>query len=194
MRFIDLARASKMAFSIWVVVLSLAGASQAQITEGKLTLIPQMAHAIEEVVPEFKPYQLADYLPPILDQYDLNEHQAPFAVWADFNGDGVDDLIVHGKTGRETLELAVLSTGQGYRCEVLECAPISEETGYEVSGKRYFGRTLFLEYQSPGPIESRYEKSTLLLKEPAVQLTVFLKASWILFYRQGAWETYTTGD
>ncbi len=60
-------------------------------------------------------WRLADYDSIIQMGYEPNQHQLPFAIIGDFNGDGVDDVILDGHDTKVRLILAILSSETGYK-------------------------------------------------------------------------------
>ncbi|HYB99750.1 MAG TPA: hypothetical protein VEC57_11530 [Candidatus Limnocylindrales bacterium] len=58
-----------------------------------------MAHAIERAVPGFEVEALASYDADVQRYYRITGRQVPWAVVADFDGDGAQDVVVDGHVG-----------------------------------------------------------------------------------------------
>ena len=73
--------------------------------------------AIEKVAPGFQPWRWQDYLPWVREGWDMKN--VPYAVVADFNNDGVNDLVVDGHTDTYDALIAAVSTPHGYQAKII---------------------------------------------------------------------------
>lgn len=119
------------AFTLMVAAF-LCGASSANATgqreprmKGKgaamvLVMPDPVKAAIEKVAPGFQPWKWQDYLPWVREDFKKwDMKNAPYAVVADFNNDGVNDLVVDGHTDTYDALIAVVSTSHGYQAKII---------------------------------------------------------------------------
>ena len=83
----------------------------------RLVIPDDMQTAIDKIAPGFEVWNRADYLPRLLT--DSNLRELPFAVILDINNDGVTDLVVDGRDGKNCLVLAIVSNQSGYAAKVV---------------------------------------------------------------------------
>ena len=112
---------------------------------------PAMQRACKRTQPDFRPWALSDFNTYVRTHYQYSDHQLPFAVQADFNGDGLPDLIVDGRTRKSALRLGFMSPQ--YEAQVIESHPLKDprKITYEVPGKsgkleKQTGLWVYLEY------------------------------------------------
>lgn len=71
--------------------------------------LPAAFHAeIEKRVPGFRLWRMEEYVPDAISGYELKPRQAPFAVVADFDGDGAADVVIQGRTDGEEVRVVLL--------------------------------------------------------------------------------------
>lgn len=93
--------------------------------EFRLVLPKEMKAALKASFPKFRPWELSDFLEYLVKkQYGITNHQTPFAVIGDFNGDGAPDVVVYGRDTRQALIVAVLSGPKGYEASLVRKGPI----------------------------------------------------------------------
>lgn len=164
---------------------------------GRLTMPAAVKGVLERAYPGFRPFSTSDYLPDIRSRYPFTARQAPFAVIADLNGDGREDLVVEGRDAKSQLLLAVLSMPGGLGVKTLEKGPRRDPASqtYEVgNGQTQRGLWVYLKRIPPGTLESGYEDEPLNLRHAAVERIYFMKAAVVLYYADGRFREYVTGD
>src|SRR4030095_573924 len=80
--------------------------------------------AIRTYDPGFQVRKQANYLPSLVKMYSFSDHQAPFAVIGDFNGDGSKDVVLQGYDKSNELLIAVLSSNQGPHVIEIKKSPV----------------------------------------------------------------------
>ncbi len=132
-----------------------AAGEQAPRIEGKgkaakLVMPDVVKAAIEQVAPGFRPWQLKDYIVWVREDFEKPDSTTlPFAVVADINNDGINDLVVDGRTQSDNLMVAVLSSPHGYTARIVDTYPQSDPhdfTAYDENKKPYTGFNSWLEF------------------------------------------------
>ena len=123
---------------MWVIVLAaISLGTPARIVAGnsghRLVLTAAMLHALDAWDPTFRPWEDRDYQPGIISTLKFSSHEAPFAVFGDYNGDGHIDVAIDGRTKTNTVSIVLLSKGSAYRVIVLD------ETGLKDPKKEWYG-------------------------------------------------------
>ncbi len=199
------------------LVLSVPHAALAQRIERNgdnpaLVLRAAMQAALQEFDSAFAPRQLSDY-PPWLWQprcaapsdchgplFQVTDRQALFAVVGDFNGDGVQDVVVDGDNGREGARLLIMSDGAGFRVERLHPLGVVPATirrfrsQPRAADQGDLGVGQGLSLVEPGTITSHWEDGPLVLSTDAFIVSHFEKAGTLYYYRNGRWHQYTISD
>ncbi|MDA8130012.1 MAG: hypothetical protein M0011_00760 [Elusimicrobia bacterium] len=70
---------------------------------------------LQERLPALRLWRNADYPAPALSGYPFSAGSFPYAVRADFNGDGVEDAVLSGHDGKADVVLALVSDGTSYQ-------------------------------------------------------------------------------
>jgi hypothetical protein len=187
---------------VTLVAVTPAAAQRIERVRGEPTLVlpPAMKTALNRILPNFRVRQLREY-PEYLWKsscngcepywYRFNTRSAPFAVIGDFNGDQVLDVVVDGDTpqgaGRRA---AILSSGGAYKASIIASLgdtppPDGRERWTPGEGLRLIKK---------GVHESGYESRPLRLTTDAFEVSIFEKAAYIVYLRNGRWNEYITGD
>lgn len=86
----------------------------------RLVMPAAVKAAIEKVAPGFQPWEWRDYLIWVREDFVKWEMpNPPYAVVADFNNDGINDLVIDGHTQWKDLLIGVVSTPHGYVAQVI---------------------------------------------------------------------------
>jgi hypothetical protein len=151
-----------------------------------------MLAAIRATDSTFVPYDDAEYRADLLRWYPANAHARPYAVVADFNGDGRRDLVVDGQSRGRSLRVALLSSRSSFKGLVLEEQPLTEGAAALPKGQR----TVYLSYVAPGRIDStpELEDSVLTLRHEAFEVGYWEQAGVLYYWDGRAFAQYVTGD
>jgi hypothetical protein len=139
----------------------------------------------------FTPYADARYRADLLSHYPADAHARPYAVIADFNGDGRQDVVVDGESPGRTRRIVLLSEGSGFRALLLAEQPSRAGAGF---GKGR--RTVYLSYVARGRIDStpELEDSVLTLRHDAFEVGYWEQAGVLYYWDGRAFAEYITGD
>lgn len=94
-----------------------------------------MAEALAAYGPEFLRWSLSDYPPERLKNYPYSAKSLPYAVLGDYNGDGIEDMVLVGHNKDANLVVALMSVATGYYITEVQKAfyySKSREQGKEV--------------------------------------------------------------
>lgn len=135
--------------------------------------------ALDRYDPAFEPWTQDDYPVDALAGYPFSPVQTPWAVVGDFNGDGLTDVAVAGRTDRDAVVLLVLSAGvRRYRAFELTRVPYDPEVPgtilLPVLSFRYPGRYVVADRRLLYPRE-------IVVERPVVQLTGGGREGAVLF-------------
>jgi len=175
--------------------------SGVQFSTYSVAVSPEMKAVLDAFNPGFKIWDREDFLPSILETYQLQKNQCPQAVFGDFNGDLVGDIILWGHDSKSTLLLAILSYQKeslafDYKVQVIRKGPpIKNPRELVCSSPAKKGLGSYLTYFPPGQLKSEFEEKPLNLKTAAFKLQDACVSSVALYYyKDGRFHTYTTGD
>jgi hypothetical protein len=148
-----------------------------------------MRAALRAVDSAFAPYDEAEYAPDLVAQYPVDWRARPYAVIADFNGDGQRDVVIDGQSPTQVARIALLSRDSDYQALVLEQRP----RNLRQEARR---RTVYLSYVAPGPIDSspELEDSAIVLQHDAFQVGYWEQAAVLYYWNGQAFAEYVTGD
>jgi hypothetical protein len=148
-----------------------------------------MEAALRAVDSAFVPYGEAEYAPDLVRQYPTDSQARPYAVIADFNGDGRRDVVIDGQSPTQVARIVLLSRGSDYQALVLEkrARDMKKET------RR---RTVYLSYVAPGRIDSspELEDTAIVLKHDAFQVGYWEQAAVLHYWDGQGFAEYVTGD
>jgi hypothetical protein len=151
-----------------------------------LNLAKEQKEAIKGYNPAFQIRRQADYLPSLVNGYLFSNHQLPFAVIGDFNGDGRRDVVLQGHDNKSELIIAILSSKGGPAVmEIGRSALVDPKTElYGVGDHNENGLWVYLTFVPRGSVDSPFAKQPLKLSTDAFALNYFEKAS-VLYYLNG---------
>ncbi len=144
----------------------------------RVILPAPMAQLLADSVPGFEPWPLAHYDRDLRAWYVVSHRSAPSAVIGDFNGDGVQDLVMEGHDGHRGLRLCLLSVGDAFRLIVLDSLP------YDPTAPDARNSITYLAFRGPGRIGTNYTDSTMVLRADGFEVGYFEKAA-VLYYWNG---------
>ena len=148
-----------------------------------LQVTPAIASAISAYAATFEPWRESDYDGMLRRTYKFSDREAPFAVIADFNGDGTPDVAIDGHTKTKAVVIAVVSTPGGYR--VIEVA----------HGPGGVPKIDYVDLvRAPHHFIGAFEGHPLDLRHDAFEVVWYEKASTLFYWRRGRFVRYITGD
>jgi len=89
-------------------------APAATVTVRDIPLPPGFTAMLPECLPALRPWRNAHYREAALAWYPYSAGSFPYAVRADFNGDGAEDVVLAGHNGKAAVVLALVSDGTSY--------------------------------------------------------------------------------
>ncbi len=96
--------------------------------EWRVDLPPRVEDAIRRYDRDFEPWSSDDYRGVDLGPYERSSRQVPWAVVGDFNGDGLMDVAIAGRTEDELVSLMIVSDGdRKYRVLTMDVEPYDRE-------------------------------------------------------------------
>lgn len=95
-------------------VSSAYAAPAATVTVRDIPLPPGFTAMLQERLPALRLWRNADYPEVALAWYPYSAGSFPYAVRADFNGDGAEDVVLAGHNGKAAVVLALVSDGTSY--------------------------------------------------------------------------------
>ena len=158
-----------------------------------LRLPPGMVAVLRATDSAFVPYDDAEYRADLLDQYPADTHARPYAVIADFNGDGRRDVVMDGQSAGRIARIALLSRRSGYEALLIDEQPQAAAAPAVVGRGQ---RTVYLSYVAPGKIDStpELEDSVLTLRHEAFEVGYWEQASVLYYWNGRVFAQYVTGD
>ncbi len=178
------------------IFMAIAAAHVAKLEPNNAThdlfLTVSMLRALDAWEPTFQPWEDRNYEDEIIHAYRFSAHQAPFAVVTDFNGDGLPDVALHGRTKRDDVVLALLSGSSGsYHVYPILQAPLARCESQVLPCRL----GMFLEIIRSGThFTGTFAGYPLTLRRDAFQVVWSGKAAQLYFWAGGKFNTYTTGD
>jgi hypothetical protein len=196
----------------WQAAPSTSPRIEARAGEPSLILTAPMEAALRGFDPEFTIRRLMDY-PPYMWRpgctwspecasglYRLQPREAPFAVVADFNGDGILDAVMDGDNRSRGRRIVLLSTRQSFSAsEVDSLGRISDDIESSRSNKGAGrgwedGINVGLSWAKPDTYRTPYEPHALVLRTDGFVVDYFEKASVLYYLRDGKWNKFTLSD
>jgi hypothetical protein len=188
------------AFCLPDIILDCAAGEEPSISmaggERILNLGKEQKEAIRGYNPAFQVRREADYLPSLVEEYLFSNHQLPYAVIGDFNGDGKRDVVLQGYDKSNELLIAVLSSNRSHLVmEIARSRLVDPKTEfYSMGDHNEYGMWVYLTFVPRGIVDSPFAKHPLKLSTDAFELNYFEKAS-VLYYLSGqTFQKYITGD
>jgi hypothetical protein len=90
-------------------------APAATVTVRDIPLPPELKARLQERLPALRLWRNADYPEAALAGYPYSAGSFPYAVRADFNGDGAEDVVLSGHNGEVAVVIALVSDGTSYQ-------------------------------------------------------------------------------
>ena len=157
-----------------------------QSGEYSLRLPSQIRTAIRNYDSAFVCWQLDEYDNFIRQTYEPNPHQLPYAIIGDFNGDGKDDVILHGHNHANEILIAILSVDAAYSLMELRRSEDSDSTFKPIPD--------LLTFVAKGTIVHSFDlEDSLKLNTDAFKWGVE-KGSSVWYFENGKFAQFITGD
>ena len=149
----------------------------------ELVLPDAMATAIQRAVPGFRVETLASYDADIQKYYKCTSRQAPWAVVGDFDGDGVQDLVVDGYVGDRCHRLCVWGA-------TTDVDTILGQVG-DRQGRPFHS---VLMYAPPGEQSTNFSDDVVFIFADAYVHYIFERAGSTWYWKDGRWNEFGSSD
>ena len=152
-----------------------------------------MKKALTQFDPSFSIWEYHNYPSYILEGINnrqlVNEDNAPFAVIADFNGDGILDVALHGRNDKNILLISIISIKDTFKVLKIDQFPIFREEQKQNAGDH------FIQLIQKGNIKlPSHTDGNLSLKNDAIELIIIERAGIIYHFGDGKWHRHISGD
>ena len=178
--------------------------------EPVLVLTTAMEAALRAFDPEFKVRRIYDYPPTMWRRgctwsldcaralYTLKPREAPFAVIGDFNGDGIEDVVMDGDNAKTGRRIVLLSSGRSFSATEVEVIAradhqvVRDQKGADRGWES--GLDVGLSLATPATYRTPYEPQPLALTTDGFVVNFFEKASVLFYLRNGKWNKFVLSD
>lgn len=175
----------------------------------QIVLSPGRREALKKYNPDFQAWKSEDYLPSLIQLYEFKSYhrkdyfayQTPSALIGDFNGDAAPDVVMMGHDSKNSLTIALMSGGSGYRVVELGKGSLKnpKEEWYGMYGGdegREYGLSSYLSLYQPSKIKANpsFNRPEIDLKTDAFIIEMFEKSAIIFVYKDAQFVSYTMGD
>lgn len=165
-----------------------------QVSSYTVIISDRMKQALDTHAPGFTLWETEDFQK-ILKLYPFTKYQCPQAIFADFNGDNIGDVVVWGYDKHNTFVIAILSYTRN--AGDVDYKAVTVRKGTPASGKspREEGPGTYLSIYPPQKIESQFDQPPLDLKIAGINITnMNALVSQMYYYKVGKFYVRTTGD
>jgi hypothetical protein len=153
---------------------------------------PAMRRVLDSYAPGFRPWRLEDYGREGMEAWAGDPANALFAVVGDFNGDGVPDVALDGHDRTHNYRFVILSSDSA-TFTVRELTRKWRRSPREWNGQK---KPDFFLPARPGLVRApeSLEPEPLRLETDAIHVVYDSQASVVLYWREGCFREYFTGD
>jgi hypothetical protein len=153
--------------------------------------------AIRAYNPDFQIRKEADYISAAVKDYPFSDHQTPFAIIGDFNGDGKKDVVLQGHDKTNDLLVAVLSSNQDPQIIEIRRSDLTDPaSNWIVVGRddTEYGLWIYLTFVPNGNVYSysSLEERTLQVSNDAFELDYYEKAAEVYYLKGDKFQTFAT--
>jgi hypothetical protein len=160
-----------------------------QDSSGFRLLLPvPMQKVLGDSAPDFVLWPWEHYDRDLRSSYVISHRTAPSAVIGDYNGDGVQDVVMEGHDRNRMLRLCLLSRHDGFTFIVLQSLPWDStklDPHTEIS---------YLTFQGPGRIGTNYNEEEMVLRTDAFERITLDKAAVLYYWDGKAFVEFQTAD
>jgi hypothetical protein len=154
----------------------------------RLFLPLPMAKLLEDSAPGFELWPWQHYDRDVRTVYVISHRTAPSAIIGDFNGDGVQDVVMEGHDRKRALRLCLLSHEVGFRLLILENHPWNPsalDPGTEIS---------YLAFRAPGRIATNDNGEEVVLRTDAFERVIVDKGAILYYWNGTTFVEFQTAD
>lgn len=152
----------------------------------ELVLPPAVQSQLEKDYPGFQEWPLAHYHVDVRTGFDFTSHQLPSAVVADFNGDGVPDVVLAGHTASRSLIVCLLSRVGRYETVAIADTPYTPRPDAE-------GAIEALMYQKAGLVGDA-SRPIARIRYAGFHVVWWEKAGELYFWKDGSFHKVMSSD
>lgn len=175
----------------------------------QIVLSQGMREVLKKYNPNFQAWKSEDYLPSLIQLYEFKSsrrkdyyaYQTPSVLIGNINGDAAPDVVIMGHDNKNSLTIALISDGNGYRIKELGKGPLKnpKEEWYGMYGGdegREYGLSSYLLLFQPQKIKANpvFNRPEIDLETDAFIIEMFEKSSVVLIYKDDKFVSYTMGD
>ncbi|MEM7646226.1 MAG: hypothetical protein AAF203_04905 [Pseudomonadota bacterium] len=163
----------------------------------QLRLPDEVQKALKAYDPHFQPRKYSDFIPIVRSAYKTNQRDNLFSVIGDFNGDGLQDLVLMGSNKTNDLLVGVLSKDKAYSVVSIEKSPKTDPKTNWIDvppGEKQYGLWTFVQHVGPGKKTSPYEKEPIELKADGFSQSFWGKAGVVYYFEKGQFKSFIASD
>jgi len=154
----------------------------------RLLLPSGMRTLLEDSAPGFELWPWQHYDRDVHSWYVISHRTAPSAIVGDFNGDGVQDVVIEGHDRGRVLRLSLLSQDSGFTFIVLQSYP------WDSSAIDRHNEISYLAFRGPGHIGTNYNDEQMVLRTDAFEVVTVDKAAVLYYWNGKAFVEFQTAD
>jgi hypothetical protein len=154
----------------------------------RLLLPPTMKRLLEDSAPGFELWPWQHYDRDVHSVYVISHRTAPSAIIGDFNGDGVQDVVMEGHDRHRVLRLCLLSQDDDFTFIMLQSGPWSSTA---VDPRNQIS---YLSFRGPGHIGTNYNDEAMVLRTDGFEVITVDKAAVLYYWNGKAFVEFQTAD
>jgi hypothetical protein len=154
----------------------------------RLLLPPAMERLLQDSAPRFELWPWQHYDRDVHSVYVISHRTAPSAIIGDFNGDGVQDVVIEGHDWHRVLRLCVLSQNDDFTFIVLQSRP------WNSTAVDPHNQISYLSFRGPGRIGTNYNDEEMVLRTDAFEVITVDKAAVLYYWNGKTFVEFQTAD